>query len=284
MDVLRLPVVLIRHLPGILIAVAFVLVASYTFEWSPSRQVQVGLFLVAVLVLFKDEILRWVRDVLFDIGDVFSNGALTRRYITRHFLYGPITVFEDPDGLKLHLASSRPLTSGPYLEETGAFQEIVARQIDEWPSLRTVIDGFWRGFPKNPHYWRSLRNKLLETIEQGSLPPAKRSPFDDVHDLAGLGVDQHGATVNYDVLIPGRQCVFGKFARLEYIRYERSDYQFKVGRSIDYDWIGFHVFSHCDFLFGRDHDSLGSRESGSSEKDGSGNRASKSHICLLGLT
>ncbi|UVC13528.1 hypothetical protein [Mesorhizobium onobrychidis] len=168
-DVLKLPVVLIGHLPGILIAVALVLVASYTFEWSPSREAKVGLFLVAVLVLFKDEILRWVRAVLFDIGDVFSNGALTRRYITRHFLYGPITVLEDPDGLKLHLATSRLLTSGPYLEETEAFQEIVARQIDQWPSLRTAIDGFWREFPSNPHYWRSLRNKLLETIEHGQM-------------------------------------------------------------------------------------------------------------------
>jgi hypothetical protein len=111
----------------------------------------------------------------------------------------------------------------------------------------------------------------------------KRSLFDDVHDPASLRVYQRGATVNYDILIPGRESVFGKSARFENTRYDRPDEQFKVGRTIDHDWIGFHLFSDDDLLFGRDHDSLGSRERGSGEKDGSGNRALKGQICLLGM-
>ncbi|BCG94452.1 hypothetical protein [Mesorhizobium sp. 131-2-1] len=194
-DVLRLPAALIRHLPKILIGVAFVLAASYAVDWTLSRQAQAGLFLVAALVLFKDEILRWIRDVLFDIGDVFSNGALTRRYITRHFLYGPITVLEDTNGLKLHLASSRILTSGPYLKETEAFQETVARQIDDWPSLRTAIDGFWREFPKNQEYWRKLQRptklsneptKLSNEIGAKYLAEGNRPSVADVHTASLL--------------------------------------------------------------------------------------------------
>jgi hypothetical protein len=166
-DLLRLPVTLIRHSPRVIVAVAFVLVVSYLFGWSLSRQAQIGLFLVAALVLFKDQILRWVRDFLFDVGDIFSLGTLTRGYIARHFLIGPMRVLDDIDGLKLHLVSSRPLISGPYLDETEAFQQIVAHQIDEWPSLQAAIDGFWREFPTDLRYWRSLRNNLSENMEQG---------------------------------------------------------------------------------------------------------------------
>ncbi|RUW31011.1 hypothetical protein [Mesorhizobium sp. M1E.F.Ca.ET.041.01.1.1] len=159
-DALRLPIKLIQHSPRVIIAAAFVLAVSYLFGWSLSYQAQIGSFLVAALVLFKDQLSRWIRDFLFDIGDIFSLGTLTRFYIARHFLSGPMTVLEDADGLKLHLATSRPLTSGPYLEESEAFQEIVARQIDEWPSLRAAIDGFWRDFPKNLEYWRKLRTSI----------------------------------------------------------------------------------------------------------------------------
>jgi hypothetical protein len=139
---------------------------------------------------------------------------------------------------------------------------------------------------RNSRYDKLFRRNAEQFVKDAmqlcerSLRPA--ASVDDVHDLASLRVDQRGATVDDDVLIPGRQCVFGKFARLEYIRYDRPDYQFKVGRTIDYDWIGFHVFSDYGFLFRRDHDSLGRRESGSSEKDGGCNRASESHLCLLG--
>ncbi|TGS89319.1 hypothetical protein EN817_02925 [Mesorhizobium sp. M3A.F.Ca.ET.174.01.1.1] len=154
--IFMLPAVLVRRLPGLLIGGAAVLAASYAFDWSLPPQTQIGLFLIAVLVLFKDDVSRWVRDFLFDIGDVFSNGALTRRYVKRHFLYGPITELDDTDGLKLHLTRSRPLMPGPCDEETKAFQEIVARQIEDWPSLRTAVDGFWREFPNNPEYWQRL--------------------------------------------------------------------------------------------------------------------------------
>lgn len=159
-DLLRLPVTLIRHSPRVIVAVAFVLVVSYLFGWSLPHQAQIGLFLVAALVLFKDQISRWVRDFLFDVGDIFSLGTLTRGYIARHFLIGPMRALDDIDGLKLHLVSSRPLLSGPWLDETEAFQEIVARQIDVWPSLQTAIDDFWREFPTNSHYWRGLKSNL----------------------------------------------------------------------------------------------------------------------------
>ncbi|RVD74176.1 MAG: hypothetical protein E5V62_07145 [Mesorhizobium sp.] len=165
-DVFKLPVMFVQHLPGILIAVAVVLAISYALDWSLPRQAQIGWFLVATLVLFKEEISRWVQNLLFDIGDVFSNGALTRRYINRHFLHGPITAFEDDDGLKLHLASSRPLTSGLFLEEAGAFQQIVAQQMDDWPSLRAAIGGFWREYQTNPRYWQDLKNSIVDGRKQ----------------------------------------------------------------------------------------------------------------------
>lgn len=166
-DILTLPITLIRQLPKVAIAAAFVLAVSLVFGWSLPYQTQLGLFLVAAMVLFKDQILRWVRDFLIDIGDIVSLGALTRHYIARHFLNGPMTALDDSDGLKLHLATSRLLTSGPYLQETEAFQNIVAQQADAWPSLQIAIDGFWREFPRNPQYWRSLKI-ISETLSKKS--------------------------------------------------------------------------------------------------------------------
>ena len=89
----------------------------------------------------------------------------------------------------------------------------------------------------------------------------------DVDDLAGFGFDQRGATIDDDVLIPVRQCVFGELSWLEYIRYDGPEYQFKVGRTLDDDGIRFHVFADYDLLLGRNHSGLGSCESGSSEKN-----------------
>ena len=84
----------------------------------------------------------------------------------------------------------------------------------------------------------------------------------NVHDLAGSRVDQRGAAIDDDVLIFVGQGVFGKFARLQNIRYERPNNQFKVGRTLNDDRIGFHIFSDHRFLFRRDDDSLGCGQSG----------------------
>ena len=101
--------------------------------------------------------------------------------------------------------------------------------------------------------------------------------------LACLRVDQCRPAVDDDVLIPVRQRIFGKFARLENIRYDRPDYELKVGRTIHHDWISSHVLPDYSLLLGSYHDSLGGRKRGSSEKDASCNHASESHFCLLGL-
>src|SRR5262245_49748975 len=77
---------------------------------------------------------------------------------------------------------------------------------------------------------RALRHVRMDA--RRSIPSTdslmSKASVDNVHDLAGLRFDQHGATVDHDVLIPGRQRVFGKFARLENVRYDRSDDQFKI--------------------------------------------------------
>ncbi|MEI9403549.1 hypothetical protein [Mesorhizobium argentiipisi] len=61
-EVLVLPRTLLQSLPGVVVAAAFVLAASYASNWSLTFQSQSGLFLIAILVLFKDQILRRVRE------------------------------------------------------------------------------------------------------------------------------------------------------------------------------------------------------------------------------
>ncbi len=100
-----------------------------------------------------------MRDILFDIGDALSLGALTRRYINRHFMFGPLIIHDDGDGLKEHLFVSRILTSGPYLAETEAFQELVSSKPDNWSEVQSEIEEYWRKFLIEPRYWQGIRDR-----------------------------------------------------------------------------------------------------------------------------
>jgi hypothetical protein len=155
---LYLPAALPRHMPEIILAGIFAGLVVYAFEGI--RPLNSGaLFLLALLILLKDQALRFVREILFDIGDALSLGALTRRYINRHFMLGPLIIHDDRDGLKEHLFVSRVLTSGPYLAETEAFQELVSRQTDNWSEVQSEIEEYWRKFLVEPRYWQGIRDR-----------------------------------------------------------------------------------------------------------------------------
>jgi len=155
---LFLPAALLRRLPDIVLAGIFAGLVVYAFEGI--RPLNGGaLFLLALLILLKDQALRFVRDILFDIGDALSLGALTRRYINRHFMFGPLIIHDDRDGLKEHLFVSRILTSGPYLAETEAFQELVSSKPDNWSEVQSEIEEYWRKFLIEPRYWQGIRDR-----------------------------------------------------------------------------------------------------------------------------
>ena len=155
---LYLPAALLRRLPEIVLAGIFAGLVVSAFEGI--RPLNGGaLFLLALLMLLKDQALRFVREILFDIGDALSLGVLTRRYINRHFMLGPLIIHDDRDGLKEHLFVSRVLTSGPYLAEIEALQELVSRQADNWSEVQSEIEEFWRNFLVEPRYWQSIRDR-----------------------------------------------------------------------------------------------------------------------------
>jgi len=154
-----LPAELLRRLPEIVLAGIFAGLVVYAFEGI--RPLNAGaLFFLALLILLKDQALRFAREILFDIGDALSLGALTRRYINRHLLLGPLTIHDDSEGLKEHLFVSRLLTSGPYLAETEAFQELVSRgQATNWSEIQLEIEEYWQKFPVEPRYWQGIRDR-----------------------------------------------------------------------------------------------------------------------------
>jgi hypothetical protein len=88
----------------------------------------------------------------------------TRRYINHHFMVGPMTIHDDPDGLKEHLVVSRTLTSGPYLSESDAFQQLVARQIDSFSELQSKIEEYWSKFPVESDYWQRICNRNSDNL------------------------------------------------------------------------------------------------------------------------
>ncbi len=155
---LYLPAALPRRLPEIVLAAIFAGLVIFAFEGIKPLN-SGALFLLALLILLKDQAVRVVREVLFDIGDTLSLGFLTRRYIKRHFMLGPLIVLDDKDGLKEHLFVSRILTSGPYLAETEAFQELVSRQPDNWLEVQSAIEEYWRKFLVEPRYWQGMRDR-----------------------------------------------------------------------------------------------------------------------------
>ena len=158
---LYLPATLLRRLPEIVLAGIFAGLVVCAFEGV--RPFNGGvLFFLALLMLLKDQTLRFVREILFDIGDALSLGALTRRYIDRHFMLGPLTNHNDRDGLKEHLFVSRILTSGPYLAEIEAFQELASRQVDNWSEFQSEIDEYWQKHLVERRYWQDIRDCKVE--------------------------------------------------------------------------------------------------------------------------
>ncbi len=155
LGLLLVPAALLRHLPEIALAGIFAGLFVYGFEG-------VGyldggpVFILALLMLLNDRALLFLRRLLFDIGDLLTFGALTRRYINRHMTWGPLTIFDDADGLKGHLHTSRILTSGPYEAEIEAFQSLVSRQAGSnwWSELQSEIETYWGKFPVEPNYWQ----------------------------------------------------------------------------------------------------------------------------------
>jgi hypothetical protein len=157
-ELLYLPTALPRRMPEIVLAGIFAGLVVYAFEGIRPLNAA-ALFLLALLILLKDQALRFVREILFDIGDVLSLGALTLRYINRHFMLGPLIIHDDRDGLKEHLFVSRILTSGPYLAETEAFQELVSRQPGNWSEVQSQIEEYWRKYLVEPGYWQGIRDR-----------------------------------------------------------------------------------------------------------------------------
>jgi hypothetical protein len=157
-SLVALPVTLLRRLPEIATAGIFALLAINVFEDGSAMNAGI-LFVLVLLVLLRDQTLRFVRETFFDVGDFFLLGLLSRRYIDRHFLVGPLTVRDDLDGLKEHLFTSRILTSGTYQSEIEAFQKLVSRHANNWPELQSEIDDYWRKFPVSSDYWRNVASK-----------------------------------------------------------------------------------------------------------------------------
>ncbi|MEJ6850797.1 hypothetical protein V3589_32340 [Sinorhizobium fredii] len=155
-----LPGTLLRRLPEIMLAGIFAGLTVYVVEdaWLFNGGV---VFALALLMLLKEPILLFLRTLLYDIGDLLTLGALTRRYIDRHLMFGPLIKNDDDTyWLREHLFVSRTLTSGPYQAEATAFQDIISRQVvGDWSELESHIQEYWRKFPVEPSYWQGLLNR-----------------------------------------------------------------------------------------------------------------------------
>ena len=154
---LFLPADVLRCLPEIVLAATIAVLSVSAFE-SPYSIKGEAVFVITLMVLLKDRLIRIFKYLFFDIGDFISLSALSRRYAKRHLALGPLTLCKDVDGLKKHLYVSRILTSGSYWAESNAFNELVFSPPDNL-DIQFEIEQYWQKFPVEQNYWQEL---LLE--------------------------------------------------------------------------------------------------------------------------
>ena len=153
-SLLFLPADVLRCLPEIVLAATIAVLSVSAFE-SPYSIKGEAVFVITLMLLLKDRLIRIFKCIFFDIVDFISLSALSRRYAKLHLALGPLTTHKDIYGLKEHLYVSRILTSGSYCAESDAFLELVLSPPDNL-DIQFEIKQYWQKFPVEQNYWQEL--------------------------------------------------------------------------------------------------------------------------------
>lgn len=153
-----LPAAFLEWLPRLIVSLGIALLLSLSFSLDG---LVVGLLLCAILLWsYFSDIVRVVRNFLFDLFDLFSLGrvslAFTRRSILVSLRNEDIENFQ----IKGYLMYSRPLLSGEEVQEMGAFEAFLERAGLDLVSIDRAVEGYWS--TESTTYWQDLRAPYMQ--------------------------------------------------------------------------------------------------------------------------
>ena len=147
-----LPAAFLEWLPRLIVSLGIALLFSFSF---PLAGLSVGWLLSAILLWnYFPDIVRVVRNLLFDLFDLFSFGRVSSAFTRRNILVSLRNEDIENSQIKGYLIYSRPLISGEEAKEMDAFQNFLERAGLDLVSIDKAVESYWS--TESTTYWQDL--------------------------------------------------------------------------------------------------------------------------------